>query len=463
VEDIAEFCYEEGGKSYEYRIRIHDSSGNLITDPATGKTITDYELPCLEEPSAFAGIGAEEVKARQAEMARRRQLLEIRRQQLELESEERRLDAAAEPEDDPPPLLDEPDPYSWNPRWGPHPALMRMYGGKETTMKDMAAMMSVMMQPLTAALTAVVARKENSESDTLLKILPHIKTEQMGPKQMVDLFAPFVQQMGTMQSEATKAALGMFADMDSSFRERIMDFLMATDKPQDEIDKWRRALGLVKDGISEIGGSILMRTIGRPSIMDPKKKPGEAAVPKLAAPRPPGGNLTGPSPNPGTAHMAPQQPSAEGAPPDRKPMIPPVTSAQETAARVRRVSAERVAILLAATEEEMLVGSDASVVASRCAEHFLLMPLPIRAKIAAVVPKDGPFGGPHVGQIYEILREYDPERVAAILAVVEQDPTGQYREWCEDFWSAILLPEEEEEEENDGEGEDGANPEGAKA
>jgi hypothetical protein len=36
------------------------------------------------------------------------------------------------------------------------------------------------------------------------------------------------------------------------------------------------------------------------------------------------------------------------------------------------------------------------------------------------------------------------------------------RRWCEDFWRAILLPEEEQEEDGD-EGEDGTNPEGAKA
>jgi hypothetical protein len=451
IDDITEFCYGDGGKTHEYRIDVHDVSGEPVL--ADEKPIGPILLPALEE-DATAAVG-EDLKGKQAEIARKQTELSLKRRKFELEREEAKLAELMGEGGDV--EVEEVDPMPfWDKAWGPPPWIMNAWAPKATP--------AVPIEKTIAAIGAVLGplfemmRPKESALDTLVKLMPLMKGDSFAPKDMLGLFGPIVTQMGAMSAESSKLIITSMADMDASFRERTLDLVMAAGRPESEVAKWREVLGLVKEGINEVGGSILTRFLGRNSVLDPNRR--EVKVPRInGAQRPALAGAASP------ALPAGEKP-AETAP-DQKPQTTAAEATAEAAQKqatakeenLAKVIAERVKLLLSAMCEEIDIDSEPATIAVQCRHFYGLLP---RALREGMEEKEEKLEG------FKMLREHAPAIVDKVLAESEADKSGRRKKWLEEFWSELLAPddefdkeeedpeEEEEEEEEEPEGKEKA-------
>jgi hypothetical protein len=432
VEDITEFCYSDGGKTYEYRVDVHDVSGEPILNDE--KPIGPYILPSLEE-DATAAVG-EDLKGKQAEIARKTTELSLRRRKFELDREEAKLAELMGEGDEV--TVDEVDPMPfWDKAWGPPPWIMNAWAPK--------AQAAVPIEKTIAAIGAVLAplfeamRPKESALDTLVKLMPLMKGDSFAPKDMLGLFGPIVQQMGSMSAESSKLLITSMAEMDQSFRERTLDLVMAAGRPESEIQKWREVFGLAKDAINDVGGSILTRFLGRSSVLDPNRR--EVKVPRLnGAQRPALPGAASP------ALPAGEKPAATAT--DPKPQATAAEAAAESAQKqqsakeenLSKVIAERVRLLLSAMCEEIDIDSEPSTIAVQCRHFYGLLP---RALREGMEEKEDKLDG------FKMLREHAPAIVDKVLKDAEEDKTGGRKKWLEQFWGELLAPDDEFDKEED--------------
>lgn len=425
IPDVAAFCYGEGGPQYEYRVTIKDGRGREALRP-DGEPVGTYELPATTDadPSSAGDdplkLEEEELKRLEKEAALKRRRANIQR---DLARIEKQLAGDDEDEDDEPanPYGSMMGPYGM-PMWMMmNPALNPfMQRGKDSTVELLTALVPVF--------TAMISRREKNplEDAALLRLLVETGSKgNLNPKEMFGMLAPMVTEMGKVSAESQKAMMAGMADADRGLRERMLNLIMADpNRSEDDIDKFKRVLNLVGDGLER--GVGMIRNVRRGKGKKPVEIPVEGKeTPKTVEHR--------------TVRSTPAKESA--------PADPEKTPAQ----RAREIVAERVKTFLGAIEEESLVGSAPVAVANRLDELYLLLPETLRFKFRAM----------DTAAIFETLRAECPEIVERILAAVTDDKSMALQRWYEEFWDEMARPSEDEEEEggDDDEGGEEGEPE----
>lgn len=436
VDDIREYCYGEGGDQYEYKIEVRDGNGLPVNGP-DGEQLSDSMIPAAKEPEKTQLPAPDPIlEGRRKELEARRQEVELTRQEAELERQKKRVDAIRRGEDPD----DEDDDSSYNP-YDPrffNPYMMSSGMGYPGMGGYVPPWMQNQQQGskredtlLLALIEAIKDKKPEAPKESFFELLMKAKAsgllgEQMNFKDMAQMFSPFMMEMGKISSEGNKLLMQNLAESDRAFRERVLDLVMASGADDDDVEKWKKILGLVTDTAQQ--GIKLV--LGRSSIVKGGGD-GGVKVPIVKKPTPPG--LPSPKGKPGES-------SPEGGVDSE---IEEAKASPNEAAR--RIIRERVSLFLVAQEQEMLVGSDPVWAADKLDEVWASLPDPLRVKLE----------GLEIDRIYDELKSIAPEIVDRILKEVAEDESGNRKQWCLLFWDAMKTPPEYEEgEEEEGEEEE---------
>lgn len=433
IDDVQQYCYEEGGDFYEYKIWVRDSDGQPARGP-DGHTVGPFYLPSLVGPDEAKKKYLQQRQSTQdddvvssdpdlaeriKELRRKKQEMEIERQEAALERERVRLEkmkskilsGEEEDEDEEDPSYRYGSPYYRNPWGGTNGPWQQMppYGRSSDAVELAKAFAPV--------LTALLQKNDGiSTKDIIALFLGEGRSKGFDPKDLVGFISPLLNEMSRTMGEVNKVAMERMADSDQFWKEKLLEAARLGGAGDDEIDKWRKVLGLATDTVRE-GAKILF---GRPSIMTNKVE-----VPVLRQQQsPPQG-------------IQDKSISSLGSPPPSDP-----------AEEARKVASQRIVMFLSSHEQELLIGSDPSVIADKLYELYAMLPIDLRRRIEQS----------DVAAIYEALNERCPEIVSRILQAVKDDTTGARKAWCEEFWRVIKTPPEEEVE-DDGKGEEGVDDE----
>ena len=430
VDDLSEYCYKEGGEEWEYRIKIHDSTGNPPT--IDGKESTEYTLPSLKNaaPASMPSVPANldpMMLERKKRLDERKFELEIEREEAELERKRRHLEKIKSGEDED----DDDYEYPYPPPPG-YPGYHPMYPGFNPMYPGMGMDPRMMMNRppqvdpnvaiMAEAFKALAPQRNQDSSIELLKVLVPLmgsKGKELDPKDWMTMMTPMITEMGRASAEANKIVMSSLADMDGSFRERLLDLIMADpSKSEDEIAKWKGYLGMGMDVLKE--GTRLI--LGRNTI---SRGDGSVKVPVIEKPKTPGlpGPKGEPSKNPGEKSSGPAE-------------------------EAKKVISQRVNAFLLAHEQELLVGSDPAWIVEKLDELWASLPQTLRFKLEHS----------DVATIYEELRNYDVETVDRILEAVKKDESGALKKWAEEFWTEMKLPPSDEDDEEEGDEEPEVEP-----
>lgn len=438
VDDIAEYCYGEGGKEYEYRISIK----NLEGDPpkVDGKPLTDFVIPALQtapDKSTDDVTTDPLLNERKQRLADQRMQMEIERQEVEIAKQQRRLDKLRSGKDDDDDDDEEGEYNPWammgmgmdprmaarmgmggmgmmNPMMNPNHPMSPYYRPPENRNSDLVTLLPIVMKGLESIADKLGGNSNGSGVFEQLVMLKKsgLMPDNLSPKDMMGMFSPFVTEMGRMSADANKTLMENLAAGDIAFKTKVLDLMAATGAEPDEIDKWQKILGVATTTIGNGVRAIFSARSG---------KGGPPKVPVLNKPRTPG-------------LPAAPVPAADAAPSDARPSDAAV--AVNPAEAAKNVQRERVRVFLLTQEQEMLVGSEPQWAAEKLDEAWLSLPAALRAQIMTA----------QVDKIYELLREYEPELVDRILAAVTAQKDGGLIRWCNAFWSMITAPEEDEPE-----------------
>jgi len=428
VDNITAFCRKKGGTQYEYKLSYHDADNK----PIRGTSPTIIRATSFTPPAEEDGAG-DFVKSAEQDLRDRERELKLRSRAARIAREEQRI-ARLEQESA---SLGDADPrYLWmdydtgyaNQRVPPW-MLQRQQGNNEA----LAAALNTLGTVVAAAL-----QPRDNGNDLLKVLLPVMMAQGMKPGDMLGLIGPVIETLGKTQASAASMVLENAQETNRMALEKVLDMMGPQEK--DEIDKWRKIIGLGTDAL----GGVAKAVFNRNSIM-----PGQQVdVPKLPAsqarPAVPGLPKPAPKPEAQESNPSPAQPkqvapiAGEAVKPEGDPQNPALAEA-------KRVQALRVQAFVKVHEQEMLVGSNPAAVVEKIDELFAFLPADLRDKIEAEEAE--------AGDIYDALRVYAPEEVARILAAVEADKAGKFKAWCIDFWMAYQ-PGDEEEEEPDDEGPD---------
>jgi hypothetical protein len=421
VEDIRDYCHSVGGDSYEYKVWVKDGSGNPVKGP-DGQVLGPYIIPAVSAPPpAIAGTPNvpedPDLAERAKELKRKRAELELQRAEAQLERERKRYEkmlAGEEDEDE-----KEKDELVFNPVLGGYfPKNSPMaYGGMPFSLSARTDAFVEITKALAPVVTAILTTKKEDKlttADLVKLLLERGKDNGWSPKDMVGFIAPLMAEVTKITGDVNKIAMERMADSDAFWKEKLIEAAKLGGASEDEIDRWRKIMGLATETLKD-ATQLFFRPAPQGSAPNVAEKPKPAALPQAG---------------PAAAAAA-------------------AAAAANPAEQAKKVARERIEAFLVAHEQEMLVGSDPVAVADKLYELYLLLPLPLRAKIESS----------ETAAIYEALREHSAEIVDRILAAVAADATGNFRKFCEDFWAAIKSPEEEEEEEEEDEEEGGTEEE----
>jgi hypothetical protein len=416
VEDIRDYCHSVGGDSYEYKVWVKDGSGNPVKGP-DGQILGPYIIPAVSAPPpAIAGTPNvpedPDLAERAKELKRKRAELELQRAEAQLERERKRYEkmlAGEEDEDE----KEKDDEWVFNPVLGGYfPKNSPMaYGAMPFSVSARTDAFVELAKACAPVVTAILANKKEDKlttSDLVKLLLERGKDNGWSPKDMVGFIAPLMAEVTKITGDVNKIAMERMADSDQFWKEKLIEAAKLGGANEDEVERWKKILGLATETLKD-------------------------ATQLFFRPAPQGG--------------APKV--SEKAKPAALPQAGPAPAAANPAEQAKNVARERIEAFLVAHEQEMLIGSDPVAVADKLYELYLLLPLPLRAKIESS----------DTAAIYEALRGESAAIVDRILAAVAADTTGNLRKFCEDFWAAIKTPDEDEEEEEEDEEEGGTEEE----
>jgi hypothetical protein len=282
------------------------------------------------------------------------------------------------------------------------------YGGMPFSISARTDAFVEITKALAPVVTAILTTKKEDKlttSDLVRLLLERGKDNGWSPKDMVSFIAPLMAEVTKITGDVNKIAMERMADSDAFWKEKLIEAAKLGGANEDEVERWKKILGLATETLKD-ATQLFFRPSPQGSAPKVAEKPKPAALPQAA----------------------PEAAAAAATP----------------AEQAKKVARERIEAFLIAHEQEMLVGSDPVAVADKLYELYLLLPLPLRAKIESS----------ETAAIYEALRGESAAIVDRILAAVAADTTGNFRKFCEDFWAAIKSPEEEEAaEEGNGEAE----------
>lgn len=442
VDDLREYCYGEGGDQYEYKVEIRDGNGVSVVGP-DGQEIPDCLIPAGREQEKTTIPSPDPfLENRRRELESMKQEVELERQRVELERQRKRVEALKRGED--PDEADDDDngfnpydprffnPYMMPPGMG-YPGMGGGYVPPWMQNQNQGSRREDTL--LVALIEAIKEKKSEAPRENIFDVLVKAKAagmlgEQMNFKDMAGMVSPFMLEMGKISAEGNKLLMQNLAESDRAFRERVLDLVMASGADDDDVEKWKKILGLVTDTAQQ--GIKLV--LGRNSIVKGGGGEGSVKIPIVKKPRVPGL----PAPKGETEESAPEDGEVEegaGSEVDKAKANP-----NEAA---RRIIGERVSLFLVAQEQEMLVGSDPVWAADKLDEVWASLPDPLRVKLE----------GLEIDRIYDELKSIAPVIVERILKAVGEDKTNARKQWCHLFWDAVKTPPEDEEGE-EGEGEE---------
>jgi hypothetical protein len=407
VDDVRDYCYSVGGDHFEYKIWVKDAAGNPVKGP-DGQILGPYFIPAVSAPPpAIAGTPNvpedPDLAERAKELKRKRAELELLRAEAQHERERKRYEkmlAGEEDEDE-----KEKDELVFNPVLGGYfPKNSPMaYAAMPFSLSARTDAFVEIAKALSPVLTAILTTKKEdklSTADLVKLLLERGKDNGWSPKDMVGFIAPLMAEVTKITGDVNKIAMERMADSDAFWKEKLIEAAKLGGANEDEVERWKKILGLATETLKD-ATQLFFRPAPQGSAPKVAEKPKPAALPQA-----------GPA---------------------------PAAAAANPAEQAKKVARERIEAFLIAHEQEMLVGSDPVAVADKLYELYLLLPLPLRAKIESS----------ETAAIYEALRAESATIVDRILAAVAADATGNFRKFCEDFWAAIKSPEEEEEEEEE--------------
>lgn len=445
VDSIEEYCRGEGGRTYDYRYvyigedsrRAKDSKGKFI--PHGNVWAEENPAPEAKEASAPEDDIFKQKERELLDIARRNaqrsREIELKREAAEIERkatqvkrhiQDDRIDDDDETlhgrdEDLPPFPIRVPighrmrRPYA-TPPFYPYPPEPRENNTNEIILQ--------MMNQNTQILIAALGNQNKPHDDGLLKILPLIMANNMKPQDMMGLVMPMMGEAMKLQGEGARHAMESMGEMQKSMFNQIVKAMLADGRPDDEIDKVRRIAGMVTEGVQDL----VKIGLGRESILKPGQemkvpvlKP-NAANPQLNPPPPPQAS----EPTNGVAAHADPRPATALPPPPPPPTDQDIHEAVKT----------NVRILLIAHERQMHLNNDPTLLIEDEGFDKLIRSLPgsLQEKLDTL----------NVADIYEELKQYDPEMVDRILKSAASNE--KMMSWCQEFWTAFQGVEDEEAE-----------------
>ncbi|MGI0149204.1 MAG: hypothetical protein ACREDF_06705, partial [Thermoplasmata archaeon] len=271
VDDVADFCYKQGGPNYEYRIEVVD--GDARRASVNGTEIAPRVIPALQEdeiddsgsslPASVKQDPLLSEKRRQLDLERAR--LDLERQEALLDREKKRIDKLRDGEED----EEEEDDgryyrYSYPPHYGyGQPSLSQPYGYQQPWWMqqqqqqqqpqksggDLLALVQIVMSGLEKISSQF--QSKSSPLDDIVKLKTILGGNEIGPKEYLSMFSPIMTEMGKVSVDANRVIMENLADSDRAFRERVLDLVMASGAGDDDIERWKKILGLVTDAAAQ--------------------------------------------------------------------------------------------------------------------------------------------------------------------------------------------------------------------
>jgi hypothetical protein len=446
VDDVAQYCYNEGGEDCDYKIQIISEDGKAVCGP-DGKPIPVRTIPAIKEAVVKPKDDAEEdpeIIERKKALRREAKMLEIQEQERHLEERKKRLlqigdDKEEEVEEE------EETQISYDPRLDPNsphfqfqaaqrigfpfgmpgapPANPYYQPPRQQEKSDIATLCAAMLASSDNMMKAILAAQGNGKKESSIDEMLKMKTlfPSLSPKDIMEMMGGVMASASEMQSKGSQILMQNLADQQKMLNEKTLELLAAAPgTEQDDLERIGKMLN--------VGGDVLSKVIA--SWKGSGKAGDKVDVPKIE-----------------------KKPSAPGLPnktktPAKKDEAGPAD--EKPADRAVRIVKERVHVFLSAQEQEMLIDSDAGFVVQKVSELWFSLPTSLRTKLEAA----------KMEEIYAILREFDVEVVDRILVAVGEDKTGAMKKWCEEFWTILRAPDEDEEGDDDDDQGDEPAPEG---
>jgi hypothetical protein len=415
VEDIRDFCYSAGGDYWEYKVWVKDGSGNPVKGPDQ-KPMGPYIIPAAAAPPIIDAVAGKvpmdpDLAERAAQLKRQRAEMDLQRQEAQLERDRRRYEKMVNGEDDTDKDDDDRDDWvqhpvtgGWYPKGSPY-LMMGMNGGMNPFMLQQQKPSETveLAKAFAPVIAAMIANRPKTEPLSIVDVLKLVtpmldkgKDSGWSPKDMVSFIGPLMAEVTKSTGDVNKLAMERMADSDKFWKQKLLEAMKLSGAEDDDIDRWRKIFELGTETLKE--GTKLI--FGRPTILKRgESDDGSVDVPVIEKAKTPG---------------LPDGTKGKPAGPD-------------PAAEAKKVVKERVDAFLAAHEQEMLIGSDAALVAEKLDELYAMLPLPLRTKIEFS----------DTATIYDALHEISGELVDRILKAVADDTTGARKDHCESFWVAI--------------------------
>lgn len=440
IDDVAEFCYREGGGQFEYRVMVVDADGTTPND-TEGNPIQPRTISAIEsaKPTEAERVEDDEITERRKDLRRKVADLELKKEEARLAREERKLRVMIdgvddEGEDDEKGEVEEP--ASYDPRLDPNSPIFNYWmaqkfgfpfgmpnGNGAQQQKPQQSDMAVLAQAMIAAsqeqsktmstiLTALLTKDnghKESSIDQILKMKSLFPT--MEPKDIMGMISPMFGEMHKLQAESSKITMQAMADNQRMMNEKMLEMMAASpDADENDIERVGKLMG--------VGGEVVARVIN--AFRGGGTKRGDKIeVPALENKKPPT-RIPGPA---GAGNGSPSVSPTEAA---------------------KQAVKDRVRLFLLTHEQEMLIESDPLFVVEKLAELWMSFPTSLREKLVALT----------VDKIYETLHEYEAEIVDRILVSVSEDKEGKRKKWALEFWEEIKTPvDDDDDDDDDGEGE----------
>lgn len=444
VDDIAAYCYQEGGEECEYKINIV-SEDNKPVIGLDGKPMPERRINAIKDPPVKPAKSDPDdedpdILERRKALRREAKLLEISEQERLLEERKKRLLQSEEVVEEEPEEEAEAQ-ISYDPRLDPNsphfqfqaaqrigfpfgmpgapPANPYYQPPRQQEKSDIATLAAAMMTSSENMMKAILASQNSGKKESSIDEMIRMKTlfPTLSPKDMMEMMGGVMQSASEMQSKGSQILMQNLADQQKMLNEKTLELLAAAPgTEQDDLERIGKMLN--------VGGDVLSKVIA--SWKGSGKTGDKVEVPKID-----------------------KKPSTPGLPnktktPAKKDEAGPAE--EKPADRAARIIRERVHVFLAAQEQEMLIDSDAGFVVQKVGELWFSLPTALRVKLDAA----------KMDEIYTILREYDVETVDRLLVAVGEDKTGARKKWCEEFWTVLRAPDPEDDgdDDDDGEGED---------
>lgn len=449
IEDLEGFCFNspDGSPEFDYKVSLVDDKMRALKSP-DGKEIPEYWIRAIEassvtpKPWAFPGSAPASdpmIQEKKQMLQRKKEELALKREAAALAREERRLQKKLE--EDPDDENGDDDYYAGN-----HRNNRYHFGRPGENQYGYDSRGQLPMQPVGMGMTPWSGQRPGQPDPTMLILLEMIKsqgarsvdpTQQMmammqmlmplivggkfDPADAFKMMGPMMASMATVSAEGQKLAMQGRAETDKMFMKKMLDMMEFGGADHDDLDRYRKIMGMVTDGIGSVAKVVMNRGA----------KPGDKVeVPRIGA-KPPVGL---PAPKPAATTDAGNTAVATAPEPPADP-----------AAQAKEVVAQRVRVFLQSHEQEMLIGSDPSFIAEKLDELYLSLPSALRNKIEKL----------DVAGVYDALREVDAVTVDRILAAVAKDESGAMKIWATQFWDFVFHPETDEDGGDDDDGGDG--------